>query len=338
MVTLKDIAEEANVTVMTVSNVINGRSHKVSQETIQRVSEIARRMDYVPSATARSLAAKSSQLIGVLLPAPDGDGIVFSSHNVVVIGIIERLLREKGYHVLLRGVPNVDDAMGTLRSWNLDGAIYVGFLDSQIRKIRASLKTPLVVLESYASNADFLNVRLNDRKGGYLATRYLIEKGHTHIAFVGPEKPERGVVQERYEGYRQAHEEAGIRVDPTLTLVADVSHAQGVDAGRVLCSEHSEVTAVFATADQIAVGIMQGARAEGRAVPDDLSVIGFDNLEIATIAHPPLTTITQDLTQKAQAAVELLMRSIQSEDQQPQETVLDVELIVRDSVRDLNTG
>ena len=334
--TLKDIAKEADVTVMTVSNVINGRYEKVSRATVERVSEIARRLNYVPSATARSLVARSSQLVGVLLPAPDDEGIALSTHNVVVIGVIERLLRNNGYHLLLRGVPDVDAASGTLRSWNLDGAIYIGFLDSQIQKMRATFDTPLVVLESYAANADFMNVRLDDRKGGYLATRHLIEKGHRRIAFAGPEKTERGVVQERYEGYRQALEEAGITPDPTITLTTDVSHAKGVEAGRQLCSEHSDITAVFATADQLAVGIMEGARAEGCSVPEDLSVVGFDNLEIATIANPKLTTITQDLSRKAHTAVELLLQSLKSKDQQPQETVLDVELIERESVKDLN--
>ena len=137
--------------------------------------------------------------------------------------------------------------------------------------MRATFDTPLVVLESYAANADFMNVRLNDRKGGYLATRHLIEKGHKRIAFVGPDTTERGVVKERYEGYRQALEEAG-----------------------------------------------------------------FDNLEIATIANPKLTTITQDLDRKAHTAVELLLQSLKAKDQQPQETVLEVELIERESVKDRN--
>ena len=336
MATLKDIAKEAGVTVMTVSNVINRRHDKVSRATIERVSQIARRLDYVPSATARSLVARSSQLVGVLLPAPDDEGIVLSTHNVVVIGIIERLLRDNGYHLLLRGVPDVEEASGTLRSWNLDGAIYIGFLDSQIQKMRATFDTPLVVLESYAANADFMNVRHNDRKGGYLATRHLIEKGHKRIAFVGPDTTERGVVKERYEGYRQALEEAGITPDPAIALTSDVSHARGIEAGRLLCAEHGDVTAVFATADQLAVGIMEGARTAGRTVPDDLSIVGFDNLEIATIANPKLTTITQDLDRKAHTAVELLLQSLKAKDQQPQETVLEVELIERESVKDLN--
>jgi LacI family transcriptional regulator len=336
--TLKDIAKEAKVTVMTVSNVINGKHDKVSRTTIEKVSEIARRLDYVPSATARSLVARSSQLVGVLLPAPDDEGILLSTHNVVVIGIIERLLRENGYHLLLRGVPDVEDASGTLRSWNLDGAIYIGFLESQIQKMRATFDRPLVVLESYAANADLMNVRLNDRKGGYLATKHLIDKGHTRIAFVGPEKSERGVVQERYDGYRQALEEAGITPDPAIAMTSDVSHARGIEAGQLLCARDSDVTAVFATADQLAVGIMEGARMSGRSVPDDLSVVGFDNLEIATIANPKLTTITQDLNLKAYTAVELLLQSLKAKDQQPQETVLEVELIERESVKDLNSS
>lgn len=320
---------------MTVSNVINGKFDKVSKSTVERVTAIARRLDYVPSATARSLVAKSSRLVGVLLPASEGEGIFLSTHNVAVIGVIERLLREKGYYLLLRGVA-AEGIAGTLKSWNLDGAILIGFLDSEIQMMRASFDTPLVVLESYAAHGDFMTVRLNDRNGGYLATRHLIQNGHRNIAFVGTLMPELGVDRERYEGYLDALKEAGITGKPTTFIFPTVSHATGVEAGRRLSLDHPEITAVFATADQMAVGIIEGLHSLGRSVPDDLSVVGFDNLEIAATSRPPLTTITQDLNRKASTAVDLLLQNLHSSGDQPQETVLDVQLIERSSVKDLN--
>jgi LacI family transcriptional regulator len=336
MTTLKDIAKEAGVTVMTVSNVINGKYDKVSKSTVETVTEIARRLDYVPSATARSLVAKSSRLVGVLLPATKDEGIFLSTHNVAVIGVIERLLREKGYYLLLRGVSADEGVSGTLRSWNLDGAIFIGFLDSEIQQMRASFDTPLVVLESYAAHGDFMNVRLDDRRGGYLATCHLIQNGHRRIAFVGTQKSERGVDRERYEGYLEALKEADIHDEPVALLSPAVTYAHGVEAGMKLCTEHPEITAVFATADQFAVGIIDGVRSLGRTVPDDLSVVGFDNLEIAATSRPPLTTVTQDVNRKAATAVDLLLQSLQSKEDQPGETILDVELLERESVRNLN--
>ncbi|WP_426298174.1 LacI family DNA-binding transcriptional regulator [Arthrobacter sp. R-11] len=335
MTTLKDIAKEAGVTVMTVSNVINGKYDKVSKSTVETVTEIARRLDYVPSAAARSLVAKSSRLVGVLLPATEGGEIFLSTHNVAVIGVIERLLRENGYYLFLRGVSATEGVSGTLRSWNLDGAIFIGFLDSEIQQMRASFDTPLVVLESYAAHGDFMNVRLDDRKGGYLATRHLIQNGHQRIAFVGTEISERGVDRERYEGYLQALREAGIGGEPVALLSYADTYSNGVEAGVTLCTEHPEVTAVFATADQFAVGIIDGVRSLGRTVPDDLSVVGFDNLEIAATSRPPLTTIAQDLNRKAATAVDLLLQSLQNKEEQPGETILDVELVERESVRNL---
>jgi LacI family transcriptional regulator len=283
MTTLKDIAKEAGVTVMTVSNVINGKYDKVSKSTVETVTEIARRLDYVPSATARSLVAKSSRLVGVLLPATKDEGIFLSTHNVAVIGVIERLL-----------------------------------------------------LESYAAHGDFMNVRLDDRRGGYLATCHLIQNGHRRIAFVGTQKSERGVDRERYEGYLEALKEADIHDEPVALLSPAVTYAHGVEAGMKLCTEHPEITAVFATADQFAVGIIDGVRSLGRTVPDDLSVVGFDNLEIAATSRPPLTTVTQDVNRKAATAVDLLLQSLQSKEDQPGETILDVELLERESVRNLN--
>lgn len=336
LATLKDIAREANVTVMTVSNVINGKFDKVSKSTVERVTSIARRLDYVPSATARSLVAKSSRLVGVLLPASEGEGIFLSTHNVAVIGVIERLLREKGYYLLLRGVTGTEGVAGTLKSWNLDGAILIGFLDSEIQRMRESFDAPLVVLESYAAHGDFMTVRLNDRDGGYQATRHLIENGHRKIAFVGTLMAEHGVDRERYEGYLQALNEAGITGKPTVIPCPAVSHAMGVEAGTLLGRYHPEITAAFATADQLAVGLIEGLNESGRCVPDDVSVVGFDNLEIAATSRPPLTTITQDLNQKASTAVDLLLQNFKSGGDQPQETILDVQLIERKSVRNLN--
>lgn len=337
MATLKDIAKEAEVTVMTVSNVLNGKFDKASPATVERVTEIARRLDYVPSATARSLVAKSSRLVGVLLPASESEGIFLSSHNVVVIGAIERLLREKGYYLLLRGISAADGVAGTLKSWNLDGAILIGFLDSEIQNLRATFDTPLVVLESYAAHTDFMTVRLNDHDGGYQATKHLIQNGHRKIAFVGTPMAERGVDRERYEGYLAALDEAGITEEPTVIPCPAVSHAMGVEAGMLLGQKFPEITAAFATADQLAVGLIEGLYAVGRKVPDDLSIVGFDDLEIAATARPPLTTITQNLKQKAATAVDLLLHTIQSSLDQPQETVLDVKLIERKSVRNLNS-
>jgi LacI family transcriptional regulator len=336
-VTLKDIAQEAGTTVMTVSNVINGRYGKVSQATVDKVRAIAEKLDYVPSATARSLVARSSRLVGVLLPDSEDSNVLVSPHNVAVIGVIERMLQENGYYVLLRSIPSADPGSVTaaLRSWNLDGAVFIGFLDSQIRTMRATLDTALVVLDSYEKNSEVMNVRLNDRKGGYLATRHLIEKGHTRIAFVGPTITERGVVKERFSGYRKALREAGIPLDDDLVVGTDVAHAKGIEAGRFLSAEHPDVTAVFATADLLAAGIMEGVRASGRDVPADLSVVGFDNLDLATYVSPQLTTVTQDLTAKATRAVELLLLSMKSEGVQPAETVMDVQLVERGSVRDL---
>ncbi|MET4638035.1 LacI family DNA-binding transcriptional regulator [Mycetocola sp. 2940] len=336
-VTLKDIAREAGTTVMTVSNVINGRYGKVSQATVDKVRAIAEKLEYVPSATARSLVARSSRLVGVLLPDSEGHDVLVSPHNVAVIGVIERMLQEHGYYVLLRSIPSSDPGSVTaaLRSWNLDGAVFIGFLDSQIRSMRATLDTALVVLDSYEKNSEVMNVRLDDRKGGYLATRHLIDKGHTRIAFVGPRITERGVVKERYNGYRKALREAGIEPDDALIVATDVTHARGIEAGRLLIAQHPDVTAVFATADLLAAGIMEGVRAEGKDVPSDLSVVGFDNLDLATYVSPQLTTVTQDLTAKATRAVELLLMSMSSEGVQTAETVMDVQLVERGSVRDL---
>jgi LacI family transcriptional regulator len=334
-VTLKDIAEEANVTLMTVSNVINGRHAKASQVTIDKVLAIADRLGYVPSAAARSLASNSSRIIGVMVHDPGNGNVLKDPYTASMVGAIEPALRQHGYHLLLQGIPDPANVPAAFRAWNLDGAIFLGFLDSTLRPMAGNLGKPLVAMESYTQNPEFMNVRLDDRDGGYQATKHLLDNGHRAIAFAGHLTAERAVNRERFEGYKLALEEAGVPVDESLLFDARNSHSAGISVGRHLKDQCPEVTAVFATADLIAIGIMEGLVSCGLNVPNDVSVVGFDDLDIATYISPKLTTVAQDLQAKAAAAVELLMDRLQEPAKKTAERVLGVQLVQRESVKKL---
>jgi LacI family transcriptional regulator len=153
-VTLRDVAERAGVSTMTVSNVMNGNRARVSPETIERVQLIAAELGYVPSAPARSLSARSSRLIGLLVPAADEDSLMISPHNMAMVGQIERALRRLGYHLLLRGIADQREVAEALQSWSLDGAILLGFLDEEIDRLTAKTVGAVRVLaiDSYSAN------------------------------------------------------------------------------------------------------------------------------------------------------------------------------------------
>ncbi|WP_026932304.1 LacI family DNA-binding transcriptional regulator [Glycomyces tenuis] len=330
-VTLKDIAAEAGVSPMTVSNVINGKRARVSQATIDRILRIVEQRGYVPSASARSLAARSSRIIGLLVPAAGEDSLTISPHTVEIIGVLERELRKHDYHLMLRGIARLDEVAEALRSWNLDGAVLLGFQDVEIDRLGPAVvgRVALVAMDSYSENPLALGVRSDDFTGAELAARHLLELGHRRIAFAGPAFFETGVVRQRYEGFRSAFAEAGAPWEGAMVSAVETTHAAGREFGRLLAVEHPEVTAVFATADILAIGVMEGLAEAGRAVPGEVSVIGYDDLDIATYVTPKLTTVAQDIPAKAAVAVRLLLGQITREEHPDAAITLGATLIER---------
>ena len=332
-VTLKDIADEAGVSMMTVSNVVNGKRARVSPETIERIQRIVAERGYVPSASARSLAAKSSRLIGLLVPAADEDSLMISPHNVAIVGQIERELRKGGYHLMLRGISQPAEVAEALQSWSLDGAVLLGFLDEEIDRLTAQTigKVSLLAVDSYSANPLTTGVRSDDYTGALLAARHLLELGHRQIVFAGPSFSDVGVVHQRFDGFQAAFAEAGLTWHERLVTVETTTHASGRELGRRLMTEHPEATAVFATADILAIGIMEGLAESAFSVPADVSVLGFDNLDLSEYVTPKLTTIAQDIPQKAGIAVRLLLDAIERSEHPTEPITLDVRLIPRAS-------
>ena len=332
-VTLRDIADEAGVSMMTVSNVVNGNRARVSPETIERVQRIVAERGYVPSASARSLAARSSRLIGLLVPAADEDSMMISPHNVAIAGQLERELRKRGYHLLLRGIAHPDEVTEALQSWSLDGAVLLGFLDEELDRLTKGTVGAVRVLavDSYSKNRLTTGVRTDDFAGARLAAEHLLGLGHRRILFAGPAFSNVGVVHERFEGFRQAFADAGMEWDEQLIETVNTTHADGLDLGRRLLAAHPSTTAVFATADILAIGIMEGVSDSGVSVPDDLSVIGFDNLDLSAYVTPKLTTVSQDIARKAAVAVEMLISSIDSRKHPKHPVTIEVHLVERAS-------
>lgn len=328
-VTLKDIATEAGVSMMTVSNVINGNRARVSPETIERVQRIVAERGYVPSASARSLAARSSKLIGLLVPAADEDSLTLSPHTGAILGQIERALRKRGYHLLLRGIAHPDEVVEALQSWSLDGAVLLGFLDEEIDALDVTV--PVLAVDSYSPNKLATGVRSDDFAGGGIAAAHLLGLGHRDVLFAGPSFSDVGVVHQRFAGFRQAFVDRGLSFSEGLVTAVNTTHASGRELGLRLRADFPSVTAVFATADILAIGIMAGLAESGAAVPGEVSVVGFDDLDLSSIVTPKLTTVAQDIPTKAAMAVDLLLTAIEKRDRPAEPVTLDVHLVERES-------
>ncbi|MGE5630793.1 MAG: LacI family DNA-binding transcriptional regulator [Caulobacteraceae bacterium] len=336
MVTLKDIAREANVSVTTVSNVIHGNHKRVAQETVDKIKMLIEKSNYVPNMTARSLVNKLSKIIGVInhvVPEKSGNFISDPFHSVVIEGI-EQKLREKGYYLMVRTVYNEDELFSLLRNWNIDGLILIGLFQDEFSEKLMEADIPFVLVDSYIDNHKVLNIGLEDCNGGYLATKYLIDKGHRNIVFASPVIKQNGVVEERFKGYRMALKEANITFDKKNVYQQEITITEGIGLGHKLASR-TDVTAIFATADILAAGIISGLNEKGKRVPDDFSVIGFDDLYISSLTAPRLTTIHQDTQEKGKVAAESLIKVIEGESIDSNNIILPVTLVERHSVKDI---
>jgi DNA-binding LacI/PurR family transcriptional regulator len=336
MSVIKEIAAEAGVSVMTVYNVINGNHAKVSAKNIEIINELIKKKNYVPNLTAKSLTVKSTKIIGVIIPLGEGDYNFFKDPYLSeLIGVVEHALRKKGYYAMIRSVSHASDISTLLKTWNMDGAIFLlPYYDTIVKKILANNHLPMVFLDSCSDNKDILSVGINDLKGGYIATKYLINMGHKKIAFTGPVEDEHidSVVNRRFQGYKNALSDSHIEYNESFVFPAMPVYDMGVTVGKEISNRTKEITAVFASADIMAIGIMEGARRNGYVIPNDLSVVGYDNIDAAIYSHPKLTTISQNITKKAESAIDLLITQIDLGTVPEKRTVLDVEIIERQSV------
>lgn len=332
--TLKDIAEKAGVSMMTVSNVINGKHSRVSPVTIEKVNRIVKELNYVPNLSARSLTAKYSHIIGVVVPLDLSEAPVSYFDNPYIgsmIEIIERELRSNGYFVMIRAIQSREDLSTLLKNWNVDGVIFLyPSFEPIMDGIARETHLPIVLFDGRTENPEVINVYSDDHKGCYLSTRYLIGRGHKKIAFVA-DYEDNPLLVHRFNGYRAALEESGLDWNPDFIFPYAPFYEDGISAGKAIADSRLGITAVVTTADICAIGIMEGARLGGLRIPADLSVVGYDDLAVSTYTTPKLTTISQHVRKKAETAMELLLERLRTGGTARPHVMLDVELIERQS-------
>lgn len=334
MATIKDIAKEAGVSYTTVSNVIHGRTDHVSPQTIETINQIIDRSGYVPNMSARSLVNNSSKVVGFinhLVPGTDG-GFVADPFHSAFIGSMEEVLRENGYYLMLRTVKDSDDLLKFLYNWNLDGLFFTGLFQDSFFKTLTEINVPIVLIDSYIKHKNIQNVGLEDYRGGYMATKYLLEKGHREIVFASPHIQPGGVVETRLNGYRKALSEYNLPFRPDYVYEQEFAVSSGISLGHKL-AERKGITAIFATADILAAGIMAGLHECGKRIPEDISVVGFDDINICRLTSPTLTTIHQDPAEKGRVAVDFMMKRLQNKPISKNEVILPVRLVERESVK-----
>lgn len=335
MITLKEIAAEAGVSVMTVSNVIHQNWARVSPEKAEQILAIIDKYHYVPNMAARSLSSKASHIVAVLLPLwyETADSLLLDPYAGQMAGMLEMLLREKNYYVMLCSFKTVGQVLTLQRNWQVDGSILIlPHEDAITHELAEKSVSPLVVIDRHFEDVPMLSVLVDDEKGGYLAAKYLLERGHRRIGFAGPSFEDSSVIQGRYRGYARALAEYGLSPDPELAFSGYYHQPGGEDAGRKIVQMERRPSAMIATEDSIACGIIKTCQAAGLRVPEDLSVIGFDDSMPARLISPGLTTVRQDIQHKAACAVNMLLDAIHDGKKRDGSVMLDVEMVERESV------
>lgn len=331
-ITIKDVAKAANVSVATVSYVINGISNMVSQDTRDRVLQIINEMGYVPNMTARALVKNESRLIGFFIPAnKDLKHLVLRENPFYLefIGGIEYKALECGYNTLLVGVDNEKECKDIINSRNFAGVITFDFIDEGSLKVLEESDIPVVVIDDEVdknNNISYLNV--DNEKGGYLAAEYLINKGHRNIGYF-TFGLNAYVAKRRLIGFKKACSDYGVNFNEENILYVEPMD-KIIDN---IVNRH--LTAVFCTGDVMAMNLMRALYKKGIKVPDDISIVGFDDIAFCQFLMPALTTIKQDIFNKGAKAVEIILHNIEKPKDKVKEHIMPVELIERETVREL---
>ncbi|MES1247851.1 MAG: LacI family DNA-binding transcriptional regulator [Actinomycetota bacterium] len=325
--TIRDIAQLAGVSVATVSRVMNGRDD-VSPETRELVQRIVREQGYTTSRAARGLSAGRTGLIGVTVP------LIYPAYFSFILSGAAEALYERDMRLILCPTQHEHDREATLLERMLQGTTDGGLVINP-QESSAELETLLlngyhfVVVDPLHPLGDRIpSVSSANSAGADAAVQHLLSLGHRRIAIItGP----RGWIatEDRLRGYQAALAAAGILTEPELVQEANFEIEQGRRAARHLLDLHEPPTAIFGFNDNIAIGALQAARERGMRVPEDLSVVGFDDVEIAELVTPALTTVRQPLAEMGRMAVSLLGRLIEGQRIEAPHVELRTQLVVR---------
>ncbi|MGI5915956.1 MAG: LacI family DNA-binding transcriptional regulator [Anaerolineae bacterium] len=324
--TIYDVAKRAGVSIATVSRVLN-ESARVKKETRAQVLEAIEALGYQPKAAARGLATNRTEVIGIVFPNVAGPFF-----TEIVRGV-QREARKYSYHLLIYSVDRRErsDRLMRVLTNRVDGLI-VTSLSVERRHVADLLEREIpFVITGWQPDADRVNSVLPDnRQGVRLMVDHLVAHGYQRIGLIaGPRNMRHG--RERYSAYREAIRTHGLRWDSRYVVRGDFEAESGRRAMQELLALPKPPDVVFACSDLMAIGAIQTIQSHGLSVPDDIAVVGFDDIEQAARANPPLTTIRQAINEMGVEAVRLLMQCINDPQRTPETIVLPTSLVIRRS-------
>ena len=330
-VSIDDIAKYAGVSKSTVSRILSNKG-KFAEDTRDKVLQVVKKLNYSPSMIARSLRNRRTKAVGLLLP-----NIANPFFSEIMKGV-EDVASENGYVVILCS-SNEDTEKEFMyfhifeNRW-IDGIIYSGVTGTkeEAQNIRVVLEQeiPVVLMDREIEDYFASVVMIDNEKAAYDATTYCLELGHKRIGFIAAPLKVR-IFAKRLEGYRKALQKYGIEFDESLVVEDNMTIKSGSLAGKELLARKDPPTAIFGSNDLMAIGAIKEIQGSGLKVPENISIIGFDDILTASLVTPSLTTIAQPKYEMGVEAMNLLIRMIEKKGASKSKIVLDTQLVVRES-------
>lgn len=328
-VRISDIAEELGVSTATVSNVIHGKTKKISDETVKRVQQLLEKRQYIPSMAGILLAQNDSKIIGVVI----NDHKKYCGHTLednfiaASVNSLMKQLDEAGYFMMIKVTDDLPEIPKFASMWNMAGLILIGYCEFEYKNLKNAIHIPLVVYDGFLTDeTDMVNIEIDHYQGGVEAGKYLKEKGHKKVACISDNDVCMDLL--RYNGLKSIYPDAELYIIP---YEINKRH----DYYRDNLNELLKYTAIFAVSDYYAIDLMQFLAGEGIKIPESISVIGFDDIPASDYVNPPLTTIHQDHEKRAEIAVEMLIKQSNHE-KCPKNISLSVSVTERGSVSNMH--
>lgn len=333
MIRIKDIAEMCGVSTATVSNVLHGKDHKVSADVKKRVKEAIEKSGYISNAASIAAANTKSDLIGVVVMAKNGNKDVMEDpYFCRLFRHLEQELRKREKYMMLIIGESDDQVLVSAARWNMEGLIICNLRLEDLHEITSRFEKPVVTIDALFQYdcETVVQIKVDDVLGGYQVGTYLTSMGHRKVAMVA-DNDEAGD-HFRWQGFKKALEQAHIRPDESQHLLIDVvNHTTREELERIF-PLLKEKTAVFCASDYYAFECAQFCRTKGLQIPEDISIVGFDNLLFSELFWPPLTTVHQNIDRKAECAVESLIAMLEHKKVKRQQ-IIPVSLVERYSVK-----
>lgn len=334
--TIKDIAQKTGLSITTVSLVLNGKASRISEESKELVIKVAKELNYRPNQIAVGLVKKRTNTLGLIIP--DISNTFFSE----LAKGVEDEGRKYDYNVILCNTDDKHDLevkyIDILAAKGIDGIILDMSVEDSEEKGRKSLNMlldygiPTVIVDRYSDDKNFTSIFIDNEQGAYLATRHLIDLGHKRIGCVtGP--PNERTSMDRLKGSRKAMKEYNIPFDEHLVLEGKYQFWGGYHAAKKLLN--NDMTAIFAFNDMMAYGVARALRENNIRIPEDVSLMGFDDIFFSEIFDVPLTTVRQPTYEIGQTAVRTIIGEIENGRRISEDIVLQPELRIRKSTRSI---